>query len=118
MSSTTAKTEAQIILDEARQILSRREKVFPPSEVAAFKAHFDSDTNSAAENKENFIDKRKRVYDGPPTRFPGTPIARPKTASTSSPPSITKTTAGSGPTRCGRGMWSWWWVKRAPANRL
>ncbi len=66
MSSTTAKTEAQIILDEARQILSRREKVFPPSEVAAFKAHFDSETNSAAENKENFIDKRKRVYDGPP----------------------------------------------------
>jgi hypothetical protein len=67
MSSTKEKTEADIIREEASQIVSRRAKAFPLSEVAAFQAQFETAGASASDKREHsrYAEEKQRC-DGPP----------------------------------------------------
>jgi hypothetical protein len=67
MSSTKEKTEADIIREEANQIVSRRAKVFPLSEVAAFQAQFETTSPPASDKPEHSgYQVEKQRCDGPP----------------------------------------------------
>jgi hypothetical protein len=67
MNSSSEKTEAEVIREEAVQILARRAQAFPISEVEAFRAQFEPPapaTSSAGDSP--YVERVKQLYSGPP----------------------------------------------------